>query len=110
MNEDQIYCYDMLCDLFKGEQRIIGKVKPSGSTNGIMINTTSSMWATFDYDGLTRAVVMAHDRAIRFEIQSSGPNMLKLLLHRRGKKGAMYERHPTMQEALNNILSKADER
>lgn len=107
MTDDQWECFEMLCDLFYGVHHIQGKIKPCGK--GIEINTRASNWAaSFDFNGLTRAVVMAHDRMIRFEIEPSGPGLLKLCLHKRHKReGAMHERHPTMEQAIEKIREAA---
>ncbi|WHI52684.1 hypothetical protein P3339_07970 [Microbulbifer sp. MLAF003] len=103
MSEGQWKCFEMLCDLFGGAHHLSSKVKPHGS--GIEINENAfGRFATFDFDHLTRGVVMAHDRAIRFAIEPSGPGLLKLILHFRGcRTGRMYQRHPTMEEAIETV-------
>ncbi len=100
MNDDQWECFEMLCDLCMGSHHVGGTVKPCG--RGILINLSYGFSAaTFDFDGLTRAVFMAHERCIRFSIEPSGPRMLKLTFHKRHKReGDMCERHPTIEQAL----------
>lgn len=100
MTDDQWECYQMLADIFLGFHHIYGKLHEWGS--GIKLNTSyTSSLATFDFDGLTRAVIMAHDRMIRMEIVPSGPGMLGIVLHKRHKReGLMSERHPTIEEAI----------
>lgn len=101
MNDDQWECYLMLCDLYGGDHHVFGIVREAGRT-GININTrqTGSM-ATFDFCMLTRAVLMAHDRCIRFSIEPSGPGMLRLCFHKRHlREGRMHERHPTIEEHI----------
>jgi hypothetical protein len=106
MNEDQRECYDLLCDLVYGEHHITGLVKACGA-RGIMINTPSNRWATYDFDGLTRLVVMAHDRCIRAEICPGGPGRVGIHLHKRKmREGQMHERHPTMEENIARIRGK----
>lgn len=108
MTDDQFEGFLFLCDLFYGAHHILGNVKPCG--RGIEINSRNSGFSTFDFNGLTRAVVMAHDRMIRFEIEPSGPGMLKLCLHKRHtREGRMDERHPTIEEAIDSIRKKAKE-
>lgn len=104
MNEAQRECYEMLSDLCFGENHIGGKVVPCGDS-GIQISLRSGFSAaTFDFNGLTRAVVMAHDRCIRFEIYPSAPKSLGLRLHKRsGRDGRMHERHPTLESAVKDI-------
>lgn len=93
----------MLCDICCGSHHIGGTVKEWGS--GIAINITYGFSAaTFDFDGLTRAVLMAHERCIRFEIAPSGPRMLKLIFHKRHTRdGCMSKRHPTIEQAINTF-------
>ena len=105
MTDDQWECYQMLADLFYGFQHITGKLHNFGE--GIALNTYSNNFATFDYNQLTRAVLMAHDRMIRFSIEPSGPGMLKLVLFKRHKReGSMFERHPTMEQAINDFRTR----
>ena len=57
--------------------------------------------ATFDFDKLTRLVIGAHDESIRISISACAPNRLRLRMHERQKrKGRMYERHPTIEQAI----------
>lgn len=102
MTDDQWECAQMLADLFRGWHHVLGEIKISGT--GIKLNTSATNWAaTYDYDGLTRAVVMGHDRMIRFEFQPSGPRMMQLVLHKRhAREGQMHERHPTLEDAIIN--------
>ena len=105
MTDDQWYCTVMLADLFCGFHHMYGTVKPFGL--GIELNSRHGHWATFDFDGLTRAVIMAHDRMVRFEIRPSGPGLLKLVLWRRHtREGPMNRRHPTMEQALATYRGK----
>ncbi|MBY3433074.1 hypothetical protein HFN89_02625 [Rhizobium laguerreae] len=108
MTDVQWECAKMLADLFYGFHHITGTIKPDGS--GIKIGVERGNWAaSFDYDGLTRAVVMAHDRMIRFEISPAGPERLKLHFHKRHQReGKMRERHPTIEEAVKAIRKDRD--
>lgn len=103
MTSDQRVCYEFLCDLYLGEHHLHGKLHEWG--RGIRLNTHHvHSFATFDFDKLTRAVVMAHDRCIRFVIEPSGPGMLGLVCFKRHKRdGQMSERHPTIETAIETI-------
>jgi len=103
MSDDQWECYEMLGDLFLGFHHVTGRLHEWGT--GIKLNTTSvDAFATFDFDRLTRTVVMAHDRMIRVEICPSGPGMLSLVLFKRHtREGPMHQRHPTIEEAISAI-------
>jgi hypothetical protein len=106
MNDEQWECALMLADLMRGFHHIGGKIKAAGKS-GIECNQPYGHWATYDFDGLTRAVIMAHDRCIRFEIQPSGPGRLRLFFHKRQKReGSMYERHPTLEQAIEHLRPK----
>jgi len=99
MTDDQWECANMVADLQYGFHHITGKIKPCGS--GIKVSLHNLRAATFDFDGLTRLVVMAHDRCIRAEITPSSPCRLGLLLHKRkGRDGAMHNRHPDLETAI----------
>lgn len=100
MDDDQFECYQMLCDLFSGAHHVHGKLHEWGS--GIRLNTSQTgAFCTFDFSRLTFAVLMAHDRCIRFGIEPSGPGMLGLTLYKRhSREGGMSERHPTIVQAL----------
>ena len=103
MTKDQDECYEFLCDLYLGEHHLSGKIHRWGM--GIKLNTYAvHIFATFDFDGLNRAVVMAHDRCISMEIVPSGPRMLGIVLHKRhARDGGMQERHPTIETAIETI-------
>ena len=72
--------------------------KPWG--NGIAVSVQGRM-ATFDFDVLTRLVVAAHDECVRVEIVPGGPGLLKVCLHpRKDRVGPVWERHPTIEDAI----------
>jgi hypothetical protein len=99
MTDDQFDCYKMLCDLFGGSHHVHDAVK--SAADGIEINKSYCDLATFDFSTLTAAVLMAHDRCIRFSVSSSGPGRLRLMFHKRHKReGSMTERHPTIEQAI----------
>jgi hypothetical protein len=57
--------------------------------------------ATWDFDTLTRLVFLAHDLCIRVSIVGGFRHEVKLLLHpREAREGQMYERHPTLEQAV----------
>lgn len=104
MNDDQWYAAQFLCDLFRGWHHIGGKIEAAGP-KGVRVNTrNTSGFSTFDFDMMTRGVVMAHDRCVRFSVGPSGPGMLKLFAHRReGREGPMCKRHPTLEDAIGKV-------
>ena len=56
--------------------------------------------STFDFNHLTRLVIMAHKHCIRVGIQPSSPRCVKITLHQRKRNGSNYERHPELSEAI----------
>lgn len=104
MNDDQFECWIMFCDLLMGANHQFGKVRDAGQ-NGIEITEFSAGgWSTFDLDRLTRAVVMAHDRCIRFSISPCNFQYLRFHLHKRDRnEKSISLRHPTMEEAVSII-------
>lgn len=103
-NADQRECFDFLCDIHNGGNHMFGKIQACGE-HGLVINSKASHYmSTFDYSNLTKAVVIAHDRMIRFQIEPSGPRMLKFIAHKRHtREGDYCERHPTMEEAIATV-------
>ena len=73
---------------------------------GVCVNWRGDL-STFDGDKLTWLVIVAHKRAIRFEIASSGPGMVKIICHRRrhGDRKEMkgWEWHPTLSDLSERI-------
>lgn len=108
MTDDQWECALLLADLFYGLNHLDGKIKKDW--DGIKVAVGNGNWAaSFDYDGLTRAVVMAHDRMIRIEIKPAGPEKIKLHLQKRHhREGTMRDRHPTLEDAVKDIRERLD--
>lgn len=104
MTDEQWECAQMLADLAGGFHHC-DKIKEFGS--GIETNRAGEL-ATFDFDGLTRAVVMAHDRAIRFAVSSSGPGRIKLILHKRKREGSISQRHPDRSALVPKVYEICD--
>lgn len=105
MTDDQRACFDLLCRVFLGEHHAPERIYAWG--RGIKCNSESHRLSTFDFDYLTRLVVLAHDACVRVEIVSSGPGCIGLVLHKRhARDGAMHERHPTMEEAIERVRPK----
>lgn len=60
----------------------------------------SAAFSTFDFDRLTRLVLLCHDARIRCEIQHNGPRGFLLVFHPRSHEGRRGERHPSIEEAV----------
>lgn len=105
MTEAQRACFDLLCYVFHGEHHAPERIYAFG--RGIKCNAESHRLSTFDFDYLTRLVVLAHDACVRVEIVSSGPGRIGLVMHKRaGRTGNSFDRHPTMEEAIERVRPK----
>lgn len=105
MTEAQRACFDLLCVVFRGEHNAPDRIYACGS--GIKCSAPIYGLATFDFDYLTRLVVLAHDHCIRVDISSSSPGRIGLMLHQRsGRSGEVSVRHPTIEEAIERVRPK----
>jgi hypothetical protein len=89
-------------ELYRGEHHFPSDLKPYG-LGWSMIHAVSL--ATFDFDNLTRLVLLAHDRCIRAEVSQGSPNRLRIAIWKREREGATYERHPTIEQAIEEFRS-----
>lgn len=90
----------VLIGTYRGAHHIPGEVHDKGR----MIQV--SVWdglSTFDFDLLTRLVILAHDECVRLDISQSSPKRLKLLFHDRERSGDLTRRHPTIEEAVQTM-------
>lgn len=99
MSDDQWLCYLFLHRLFEGFHHIPCHPKANGT--GIQIIFKSGGLATFDYDRLTKLVIMAHNWGVRAGVEGGNAGKIKLELFKRNvRDGRMYERHPTIEQAI----------
>lgn len=102
MTAEQRECLDMIASVFHGEHHAPQNVFAFG--RGIRCSVASQKLSTFDFDYLTRLVVLAHDHCIRVEIISSGPGLIGIVLHKRqGRIGDIWSRHPTIEDAVVRV-------
>lgn len=99
MNNDQWECSQFIARLHGGFHHLNARIKTVGE-RGVCYNSRQSIFATYDFDGLTKAVIWAHEECIRFEVAPSGPGMVKLYAHKRQRSGCMTQRHPTLEDAI----------
>jgi hypothetical protein len=101
MSPAQLDCFDMLCEVFYGEHHAPERIHAFG--RGIKCSVYGGQLATFDFDYLTRLVILAHDRCIRVEVVQGAPGRVGLALFKRTEReGPMHSRHPTMEQAIAN--------
>ncbi|CAM0073203.1 hypothetical protein VPHK391_0043 [Vibrio phage K391] len=100
MSDDQWLLCLFLCRLFKGFHHC-PTIKESNCRGNITVNTRTGYFANYDYDLLTKAVIMAHNWGVRVQISGSGPGMVKISLWKRHKReGDISEKMPTIQDMV----------
>jgi len=103
--EIEKWAIDFFSEFFLGKHHIPGgerRIHKWGS--GYSINYNPGDLSTFDFDGLTSLVLMAHRDCIRADISGSGPGMVRLSIWKRDKReGRMYEKHPTIEQAIESF-------
>ena len=68
----------------------------------VYVSMHCSSMATFDFDDLTRLVFLAHDMALRVQIEPSTHHHMRILFHERTHGGSEtgIRWHPTLEEAV----------
>lgn len=96
---------DLLDDVFWGIYHVNSHLHKTDWTNDHFIDVVlNKELHTFDYDHLTRLVVLCHDRLLRMEITGRAPNFLTLTFHQRKvREGRMFDRMPTMEDHIEII-------
>lgn len=73
----------------------------------ISIIVEDASFATYDFNRLTKLVVLCHDKCMRCEIHGKGPGYIELIFHKRKcRDGQIYERHPTIEDHVKLIRGK----
>jgi hypothetical protein len=64
--------------------------------------------ATWDFNRLTRLVILCHDQCIRLSIEGANIHYLRLFFHtrKRGDDLLICKRHPTIEEQIKEIRSR----
>ena len=100
---------DLLGDAFGGiyhiDEFLFKKKVDWSNTWHIQISYNRDL-ATFDFNTLTRLVVLCHDRCIRMNIKPASPGYLYLQFWPRdGREGDVSKRHPTIETAIELVRS-----
>jgi hypothetical protein len=93
-------------EFYGGEHHIPGyKVKPFGY--GFVVLHDQGDLATFDSYGLTKLVLMAHDKCIRASVSPHNSGKIKICIWKRqGREGNFSRRHPTIETAIQDWRNK----
>lgn len=94
---------NLLGVLFAGIYHIERDVYRADWSTEDWINLTiiGQCWATWDFDTLTRLVLLAHDQCIRIDLDAAAPRIMRLRFHPRLRTGPIHRRHPTIEEAVH---------
>lgn len=87
-------------EFYCGEHRMPREPKPYG--RGWYINHDKGGMSTFDYDQLTKLVIMAHEKCIRVELIPIRNGIMKIAIWQRLRSGMMHERHPSIEQAIES--------
>jgi len=99
----EVRAESVLARTFRGIHNVPGKIKKVDPPHPYWEVHVRVPFATFDFNNLTEMVMAAHEHCVRVEIRGSGPRQLCLLLHpRKARVGTMFERHPTIGQALRD--------
>ena len=92
----------VLATAFRGIHHVPGwrQRKPFGE--GLTVTVIADL-STFDGDYLTRLVVAAHEECVRMTVDPGGPRRLCLRFWSRMREGRLYERHPTIEQAVASV-------
>ena len=107
MTKPQRLCYDLACAVWGGAHHLPRPdlIKPC-SILGISFCTPKSL-STTNPDNLTRLVVLAHEEAIRVCISPGSGRYLRVEMHYCGRRdGSIWERHPTLAQAIEQMEPK----
>lgn len=78
-----------------------GGVKDWGT--GWCVNHDQGDLATYDFDRLTKLVIMAHDKCIRVSVQPHQFKTLRIAIWKRAREGGLSLRHPTLEQAIESF-------
>ena len=106
MTDDHWKCACLLADVFSGFHNM-REFKQNGP--GVHVNLAhQGDLSSWDFNNLTRLVILAHDRCIRVSVLAHGPYLAVRAYPRQGASVDlhMWKRHPTIEEAVANERAK----
>jgi len=94
---------DFFSEFYYGRHHIPGdKVHEWGY--GFRVKHDRGGLSTFDFNELTRLVLMAHRDCIRVSVSPLSFRFLSIeIWQRQGTEGNIYERHPTIEQAIESF-------
>ncbi len=98
---------DFFSEFYFGAHHIPGDSPKTVGNHGWAVMHNLGELATFDYNGLTRLVLMAHDKCIRVSISPVRNGIMKIMIHRRSREDkSIFGGHPTIEQAIEFYNSK----
>lgn len=98
---------DFLGELFFGiyhlDYKALKRVDWSSNHHIEIVLRDGGQLATTDFDTLSRLVFLAHHMAIRVELNAASPKHIRYFFSQRQRGGAVYERHPDLDEAVEKF-------
>lgn len=88
---------------FYGGEHHIPDWKPKRYGYGWSVNHDRGSLATFDFNELTRLVIMAHDACIRVEVAAVRNGIIRIAIWKRVREGNISLRHPTLEHAIDSF-------
>lgn len=87
---------------YGGEHHFPSKIKQFGSSGWVITHDRGDI-ATYDYNGLTRLVLMAHEKCYRVSIMPWNFKSMKICIWKRRRDGDFSRRHPDIDKAIESF-------
>lgn len=104
-------CCDLLDAVFAGIHNApINFDRAEFTAHHVLVRARWKSLATWDFNELTRLVVLAHDAMIRVEISAAAPKVLSIFMHprlTRDKADGIARRMPTIEEAITVVRERS---
>ena len=104
MHDDAL---DFFATLYRGKHHLPSAMRDEG--NGCWSVSHYGDLASFDYDDLTRLVLLAHDRCVRVWVRAGQPRHVRIWIAARYRgTGSMTSDHPTIEDAILKFRERDD--
>lgn len=96
---------DFFAVVFRGINHAPKRRRDAAHTVSVSVYAPCGI-STYDYDELTRFVLLCHDRCYRGVVAQSAPRHLRLSITKRSRDNdSIAENHPTVEEAVAHLRS-----
>jgi hypothetical protein len=89
-------------EFYRGEHHIPGE-KPKQWGLGFTVIHDRGELSSFDFNSLTKLVLMAHDQCIRVEVSPHSKKEMRISIWKRERDGSIDSRHPTIEQAISTF-------